>query len=408
MKYNILPPKQLSASISLPASKSISNRILILNALGMNQALTENLSDCEDTRVLLDAFNSESNVFDIKGAGTAMRFLTAFLAGMEGDWIVKGSPRMHERPIHPLVNTLTALGAQIEYIEKEGFPPLRIRGTKLKGGEVYMSGNISSQFISALLMIAPTMENGIVIHLENEIISKPYIELTLELMAKYGIAYKWEGDDIVIRRQDYTPIPFRVEADWSAASYWYEMVSLIPNAQVTLPGLGKNSLQGDSNIANLFCDLGVSTEFTANGVVLRKIKTTSKKFFRDFVNEPDLAQTFAAACCFSNVPFLFSGLQSLKIKETDRIVALQKELRKLGFVLNEAGYGMLEWDGERIVKEDNPVIETYEDHRMAMALAPAAVVFGSVIINDPQVVSKSYPKFWDDLRTAGFIIEEME
>jgi 3-phosphoshikimate 1-carboxyvinyltransferase len=403
-----MPPKQLSVTISLPASKSISNRILILNALGMNPIPPENLSDCEDTQVLLDAFNSESNVFDIRGAGTAMRFLTAFLAGMEGDWIVKGSPRMHERPIHPLVNTLTALGAQIEYIEKEGFPPLRIKGKKLKGGEVYMSGNISSQFISALLMIAPTMENGIVIHLENEIISKPYIELTLGLMAKYGIACKWEGNDIVVRRQDYVPAPFRVEADWSAASYWYEMVSLIPNAQVTLLGLEKESLQGDANIANLFCDLGVSTEFVADGVTLRKIKTSSKKFFRDFVNEPDLAQTFAAACCFLNLPFLFSGLQSLKIKETDRIAALQTELRKLGFVLNETGFGVLEWDGERIVKEDNPVIETYEDHRMAMALAPAAIVFGSVIINKPQVVSKSYPKFWDDLKTAGFIIEEIE
>lgn len=407
MKYKISPPKQLAATVSLPASKSISNRILILNALSMNPSPTINLSDCEDTQVLLDAFNSESNVFDIKGAGTAMRFLTAFLAGVEGEWIVKGSPRMHERPIYPLVNTLSILGAQIEYLEKEGFPPLKIKGARLKGGEVFISGNISSQFISALLMIAPTMENGIVIHLENEVISKPYIELTLRLMSKYGISYKWEGSDIIIKPQDYVPVPFKVESDWSAASYWYEMVSLIPGAQVTLPGLERNSLQGDANIVNLFPDLGVSTEFIEGGAILRNAKRTSNKFFHNFVNEPDLAQTFAAACCFLKVPFLFSGVQSLKIKETDRIAALQNELRKLGFVLYETEFGMLEWDSEEVERQTNPVIETYEDHRMAMSFAAASIVFGSICIHNPQVVSKSYPRFWDDLRTAGFIIEEI-
>ena len=409
MQYKIVPPKQLSATITLPASKSISNRILILNALSLNYSYpVTNLSDCEDTQVLSDAFRSESNVFDIKGAGTAMRFLTAFLAGMEGEWILKGSPRMHERPIHPLVNTLMALGAHIEYMEKEGFPPLKIIGAKLKGGEVYISGNISSQFISALLMIAPTMENGLAIHLENEVISKSYIELTLGLMARYGVSHKWEGSDITIKHQKYNPIPFNVEADWSAASYWYEMVSLIPNAEIILPGLEQNSLQGDANVVSLFADLGVSTEFLPDGVKIRNTKRVAKKFFHNFVNEPDLAQTFVTACCFQNIPFLFSGVQRLKIKETDRVAALKKELFKLGYTLHETEFGMLEWDGEHGDKKESPVFETYDDHRMAMCLTPAAIAFGSARINHPQVVSKSYPNFWEDLQRAGFIIQEEE
>jgi 3-phosphoshikimate 1-carboxyvinyltransferase len=379
LQYKLTPPDALYATVQLPASKSISNRALILNALSLSPYSIRNLSDCEDTQVIIDAFNSDSNVFDVKGAGTAMRFLTAFLAGMEGDWVIKGSKRMHERPIHPLVETLTALGANIEYLEKEGFPPLHIKGRKLKGGEVYLSGNISSQFISALLMIAPIMEKGLIMHIEKKIVSKPYIDLTIAMMAQCGVTVKWIGNDIVVRPQQYQSTELVVETDWSAASYWYEMVSMIPNSEVKLLGLIKNSLQGDSNVANLFSDLGVTTEFTEEGAVLRHTK---------------------------RIPFLFSGIQSLKIKETDRVQALINELKKLGFVLKETEIGMLEWDGERCTPEKDPAIDTYDDHRMAMSLAPGALVFKTLNINNPEVVTKSYPHFWDDLKRAGFQIEE--
>lgn len=408
MQYRLSPPAKLKTVITLPPSKSISNRLLILNALSCSDLPIENLSDCEDTRVIIDVFNSESNIFDVKGAGTAMRFLTAFLSVMEGEWIIKGSARMHERPIYPLVETLIALGADIEYLEKDGYPPLKIRGKHLEGGEVYLAGNMSSQFTSALLMIAPTMDKGLTIHLENEIISKPYIQLTLGLMEAYGIKSKWEGKDIIVKHQAYLPRPIRVEADWSAASYWYSFVSLLPEAEVTLLGLNKNSLQGDAYLKNLFEDLGVSTEFIRDGVIIRKSDKLTSKFFHDFVNEPDLAQTFVVTCCMQNIPFLFSGVQTLKIKETDRIQALKTELFKLGFVINENENRMMEWDGERCFPQKNAVIETYDDHRMAMSFAAACIPFGSIDIANPQVVSKSYPNFWGDLESAGFGIEKME
>ncbi|NLY25504.1 MAG: 3-phosphoshikimate 1-carboxyvinyltransferase [Bacteroidales bacterium] len=405
-QYNIFPPESIRTSVQLPASKSISNRAIILNALSLNLHPISNLSDCEDTTVIIDSFNSNSNVFDVKGAGTAMRFLTAFLAGMEGEWIIRGSKRMHERPIHPLVETLNALGADIDYLEKEGFPPLRIKGRPLKGGDVYLAGDISSQFISALLMIAPVMENGLTIHIEKNIISRPYIDLTLGMMKQYGVHAKWEHNDVTVKPQEYKAVELTVEADWSAASYWYEIVSLLPGSEVKLEGLMKKSLQGDANVANLFSDLGVTTEYVADGIIIRHVKKKTKKFFHDFVNEPDLAQTFAATCCFKGIPFLFSGVQSLKIKETDRVAALISELKKLGFLLREDGKGMLEWDGERCFPDKEPAIDTYDDHRMAMAFAPGAIVYKSLIINDPAVVSKSYPNFWSDLKQAGFRIEE--
>ncbi|HBG58395.1 3-phosphoshikimate 1-carboxyvinyltransferase [Proteiniphilum sp. UBA1028] len=405
-RYKIFPPDAIHTTVQLPASKSMSNRALILNALSLSPYTIRNLSDCEDTRVIIDAFNSDSNVFDVKGAGTAMRFLTAFLAGMEGEWIIRGSKRMHERPIHPLVETLTALGAEIDYLEKDGFPPLRIKGRKLKGGEVYLSGNISSQFISALLMVAPLMENGLIMHIEKKIVSKPYIDLTMAMMAQCGVTAKWSGNDILVKPQQYQPIELVVETDWSAASYWYELVALMPGAEVKLPGLKKKSLQGDANVANLFSDLGVTTEYLEDGAIIRHAKKKAKKFFHDFVNEPDLAQTFAATCCFMGIPFIFSGIQSLKIKETDRVQALINELKKLGFVLRENGIGMLEWDGERCFPEKGPAIDTYDDHRMAMSFTPGAIPLQSLIINDPHVVTKSYPLFWDDLKKAGFTIEE--
>ena len=408
MAYKIYPPNSLYNTVTLPGSKSISNRALILNALSLSKYKIENLSVSEDTSVIKDAFASNSNEFDVRGAGTAMRFLAAFLACVEGEWILKGSDRMHQRPIHPLVDTLVTLGAEVEYLGNKGYPPLKIKGRKLEGGEVYLTANVSSQFISALMMIAPAMKFGVILHLEHEIISRPYIHLTQRMMEDYGVSVKWEDKTIKIASQAYTAIPYSVESDWSAASYWYSLVSLMPEAEVKLKGLRRESLQGDANIVNLFADLGVSTTFVEDGVVLRKKNVVKGKFFHNFINEPDLAQTIAVACCLHNIPFFFSGLQTLKIKETDRIVALITELEKLGYVLRETENGILEWDGERCLTDETIVIDTYDDHRMAMAFAPASILFKELYINYPEVVTKSYPSFWEDLQQGGFKLNETD
>ena len=405
MKYRITAPALLKASVKLPASKSICNRALILNALSYSPYDIQNLSDCDDTEVMVKALNSNERDFDIKAAGTAMRFLTAFLSKVVGEWTITGTERMKNRPIKILVDALNALGATIEYMEKEGYPPLRIFGSALQGGEISLAGGVSSQYISALLMIAPLMENGLTLHLEGNIISMPYINLTLQLMAQYGVKAEWNGSTIKVRPQEYNPIPFTVESDWSAASYWYAMMALSRNAEIELLGLFKNSLQGDSAGAKLFAQLGVGTTFTERGVLLRRNGNSVKKLNYNFVNEPDLAQTFVVACVLMNTPFRFTGLQSLKIKETDRIEALKTELRKLGYLLTDSNDSILEWNGERCEPEEHPVIATYEDHRMAMAFAPAALVRPEGIeIANPEVVSKSYPHFWEDLKAAGYSI----
>lgn len=407
MRYEIKGVKSIHSTINLPASKSISNRALILNSLSFSAYEIENLSDCDDTKVMIEAFNSDDNLFDVKAAGTSMRFLTAFLSRIPGEWIITGTERMKDRPIHILVDALNSLGARIEYLGKIGYPPLKIKGSSLKGGEIYLSGDVSSQFISALLMVAPTMEKGLIIHLEGEVISVPYIKLTLKMMSEFGVKAQWEDKTIRVFPQEYIPTRYRVESDWSAASYWYEMVALADNAEVELTGLNKESGQGDSKVADLFLDLGVSTDFTANGVILKKTTRKAKKIFHNFVNEPDLAQTFVVTCCMMNIPFLFTGLQSLKIKETDRIEALKVEMKKLGYVIKDSENSILEWNGERCEAESDPVITTYHDHRMAMAFAPATIKIGSLKIDDPMVITKSYPAFWEDLKKIGFEINDI-
>lgn len=409
MKYLIKGPEMsIRASVQLPASKSISNRALILNALSYSPYDIRNLSDCDDTEVMVKALNSNGCDFDIKAAGTAMRFLTAFLSKVIGEWTITGTERMKNRPIKLLVDALNSLGARIEYIEKEGYPPLRIFGSALQGGEISLAGGVSSQYISALLMVAPLMENGLTLNLEGNIISRPYIDLTLQLMEQFGVKATWNGQTIKILPQEYKPIRFTVESDWSAASYWYAMMALSKTAEIELLGLFKNSLQGDAAGAKLFARLGVGTAFTDRGVLLKYNGNAAEKLIYNFVNEPDLAQTFVVACVLLNIPFRFTGLQSLKIKETDRIEALKTELRKLGYRLTDSNDSILEWNGERCEPEADPVIATYEDHRMAMAFAPAALVVPQGIkIADPGVVTKSYPAYWDNLREAGFTVEEV-
>lgn len=385
----------LNIEINLPASKSISNRALILNALAYSPYDIENLSDCDDTRVTVKALDSNDTVFDIGAAGTSMRFLTAFLSKTVGEWVITGSDRMKQRPIKLLVDALNSLGARIEYVENEGFPPLKIFGSALMGGEIRLNGGVSSQYISALMMIAPYMQNGLRIILEGDVISIPYILMTKKMMHEFGVELVFEDNIIDVRPQTYKPVRYKVESDWSAASYWFELLSIAGKGQIFLKGLQKNSSQGDSKVADLFNQLGVVTEYQTEGVLLTVGNSNTNKFEYDFVNQPDLAQTFAVTCCVKNIPFHFYGVQSLKIKETNRIVALINELAKLGFVLYEPAEGQLAWSGERCEVAREISIATYEDHRMAMAFAPAALVF-PLSIEHPEVVSKSYPSFWSD------------
>ena len=407
MDYLIKAPARCSTTVRLPASKSVSNRVLLLNAMSQCPQLLRNLSDCDDTNVMIRALQTGQSAIDIQAAGTAMRFLTAYLAGKDGEWTITGTERMRNRPIKILVDALNALGAQIAYMDKEGFPPLKICGRSLQGGEISLDGGVSSQYISALLMLAPLMVNGLQLHLTGQIISRPYLQLTLRLMKEFGVTVFEQGQTLTIAPQSYTPVPFTVESDWSAASYWYEIVAMSDDAEVALTGLTPNSLQGDAGIVELFAQLGVKTVFTANGVVIRrKERSINAPFEYDFTDMPDMAQTFAVTCAMLDIPFCFSGLQSLKIKETDRLSALRKELSALGYLLSEQNDNMLRWNGERINPTPSPVIRTYEDHRMAMAFAPVAIQCADGIrIADIEVVSKSYPHFWDDLRNADFSIE---
>jgi len=395
-KHLHIQPQTIDLRITLPASKSISNRALILNALAYSPYDIQNLSDCDDTRVTVKALDSNDRTFDIGAAGTAMRFLTAFLSKTVGEWVITGSERMKQRPIKLLVDALTTLGARIEYVEKEGFPPLRIFGSALTGGEIRLNGGVSSQYISALMMIAPYMQNGLKIILEGNVISVPYINMTLNMMKEYGVAVDFSNNIIDIKAQTYKPIQYKVESDWSAASYWYEVLAIAGKGQIFLTGLNQNSYQGDSKVAALFEQLGVSSTYQVEGVLLQATGKYVEQFEYDFVNQPDLAQTFAVTCCMKGIPFHFDGLQTLKIKETDRIAALINELGKLGFVLTEPAEGQLAWIGNRCDAAQPVSIATYEDHRMAMAFAPAALIT-PLVIEEPQVVSKSYPGFWEDI-----------
>ncbi len=410
MQFLLTPPARLQGTIHLPASKSISNRALIIHALCGEAPPPQNLSDCDDTFVMERALNQDPDIIDIKAAGTAMRFLTAYRAVTPGTRLLTGTERMKQRPIGVLVDALRTLGAHIEYAGEEGFPPLRITGGNYQGGRLSLPGHISSQYISALLMIGPILTDGLHLQLTGRIISRPYIDLTLQLMQEFGAKADWTDDHCIrVFPSSYTPRPFYIENDWSAASYWYQMIALSKDeqAEVVLPGLFPASYQGDSAVQTLFAGLGVKTEFFTDekgqeSLRLKKSGTCNKRLEYDFISQPDLAQTFAVTCAMAGIPFRFSGLQSLKIKETDRMTALINELRKLGYVLGEVEDNILFWDGERCMPQEHPSIDTYEDHRMAMAFAPCCLTTGEIRINDPHVVSKSYPRYWEHLQQAGF------
>jgi 3-phosphoshikimate 1-carboxyvinyltransferase len=412
--YQIYAPKRLKTAVSLPSSKSICNRALILHALAHGTQKLENLSDCDDTTVMIQALQNMPETINIMAAGTAMRFLSAYLAVTPGTHTITGTERMQHRPIKILVDALRELGAQVEYVNQEGFPPLYIKGGNYEGGTLTLPGNVSSQYISALLMIGPTLHHGLTLQLTGEIISKPYINLTLHLMHQFGATVNWTTEqEIHVQPGGYRDIPYYVEGDWSGASYWYEMVALSPDAEseIYIPGLFHDSKQGDAAIQHLFDQLGVNTRFeTRNGregILLTKQPIATRCLEYNFVNQPDMAQTFVVTCCMLGIPFHFTGLQSLKIKETDRIAALRCELQKWGYTIGEANDSELFWNGERCAPTEGAAIDTYEDHRMALAFAPAALCREDVRINNPGVVTKSYPAYWNHLQTAGFTIKEL-
>ena len=399
------PSRVIKVGLSLTGSKSITNRLLILRNIYPSLTI-KNKSKSEDSVVLENALKSSSNVKDINHAGTAMRFLTAFYSILEDkEIIIKGSKRMHERPIYPLIDCLKLIGADISYLEKDGFPPIKIKGKKLKFKKVEISSNISSQFISAILLVAPKLVGGLVIELKGELISKPYVKMTLSLLNNLGIKTSFEGKLIkVANLEKIQEKCIDVESDWSSASYWYSIVAFSKRAEVRLNNFYKKSIQGDSVLVKYYKELGVDTKFVENKIILTKIKdfTPPKHLTLNLVDSPDLAQTIAVTCFGLKIHCFLDGLQTLNIKETKRLNALKNELTKLGAKVQITESSLKIFEAQKLKK--NIIINTYHDHRMAMSFAPLSLKI-PISIENPNVVVKSYPGFWDDLKKAGFIIK---
>lgn len=406
--------KDIHAVINLTGSKSECNRALVIAALSKGQVKVNNLSDAADTvilnRILTDLNSNPAagrRTVDVGHAGTAMRFLTAFLSTLPQEFLLTGSKRMQERPIGILVDALRTLGADISYDKNEGYPPLLINGGLAEGlAEVTIKGNVSSQYLSALLIIAPTLPLGLTLHIEGGLTSVPYIEMTLNMLASTGIKHHWEGHTIRIEPQSHQPATLTVEPDWSAASYWYSIAALAGEAGIELPNLKEESLQGDSKIQEIMVDLGVSTSRTADGIRLSSSAENQITEILNLKDCPDLAQTIIVCAAAKGLNLAFTGLETLKIKETNRVLALQNELAKIGVTLSEDNE-VYTLDCSGLNFPDKITIGTYDDHRMAMAFAPLSLLVKEVEIEDYQVVEKSYPDFWKDLQKAGFTVEEI-
>lgn len=394
--------QSFQTEIPLPSSKSESNRALIINALAKGHDNLSNLAEARDTQTMMRLLASNDPIADVIDAGTTMRFLTAYYAVTGQVKTMTGTPRMCERPIGILVDALRELGAQIDYVKTEGYPPLQLNGFDFKGNNrLAIRGDVSSQYISALLMVAPLLPEGLTLEITGELGSKPYIEMTLKQMEAFGVQAQadWDAKTITVAPQAYNPIQYAVESDWSGASYWFSVVALSYNADASLEllGLKENSLQGDSVVTDIMSHLGVKSEYTGRGFKLTKIEPATSLEW-DFTNCPDLAQTICVVAAAKNIPLTLTGIESLKVKETDRIMALQNELIKFGAALKEVEtnhkYQLTPAATER---QAVPVsVHTYDDHRMAMAFAPLALV-EDVVIEEPDVVVKSYPSFWNHL-----------
>ena len=432
MKNNIILTKEtksVKGTVHLTGSKSECNRALILEALSGGKVTIQNMSDAADTAVLKevlgrqraagsgqrtdnkqseidpDNHRNDSKIVNIGPAGTAMRFLTAYFALQSEEVILTGSQRMKQRPIGILVDALRELGADIEYVENEGFPPIKLKGgfTQLTH-KIGIKGNISSQYITALLLIAARLPLGLRLEIEGELTSRPYVEMTLAMLRLAGLYYAWKDNTITVPHQEFIPTSLYIEPDWSAASYWYAIAALSDEAELFLPGLTQYSLQGDSMITEIMANFGITSQFKNGGVYLQKEpKPLLRKIF-DMKECPDLAQTVIVVCAALGHEATFTGLETLKIKETDRVKALQNELEKIGVKLIEKGQVYKLDCSEKFIPE-RVFINTYEDHRMAMAFAPLALLINEVEIEDAQVVEKSYPAFWKDLEKAGFEVK---
>lgn len=399
-----LNPSLSASYIQLPASKSESNRALIIAALCPEKTNLENLSEARDTQTMLRLLDANQKIMDVLDAGTTMRFLTAYFAVTGQGKVLTGTPRMQERPIGILVDALRSLGAQIEYQEQEGYPPHEITGAfEQKTNKLQIRGDVSSQYISALLMTAPAMPQGLELQLTGKIGSRPYIEMTMQLMERFGVKAHWHEDTILVPAgQSYKAGSYTIESDWSGASYWLSMVALAQEADISLLGLRPDSLQGDISILKIMEPVGVGHRWEEGRLQLFK-QEAQAEIDVDFTHCPDLAQTVAVACAAKGIKGHFRGLESLRIKETDRIAALQEQLAKIGAGLEEGSEG--EWV---LLPSANmpagPVqIDTYDDHRMAMAFAPLATRL-PLIIEEPSVVNKSYPRFWENLQQVGFAL----
>ncbi len=401
MNTHLLEQKLLfkTTVIPLPASKSESNRVLVIDALTSGSNKISNLAEARDTQTMIRLLKTNPPVFDVLDAGTTMRFLTAFAAVTDQNKVMTGTPRMCERPIGILVDALRDIGADIHYMGVEGYPPLAIHGLKEQiSQKIAIRGDVSSQYISAMLMIAPVLPKGLEIELLGKVGSVTYIQMTLQLMSQFGIEYSWENNMIKVPHQDYQPTEFAVESDWSGASYWFSLLACAEEGELFLQGLKEDSLQGDSKIVEIMDLLGVKSEFKESGVKLTKQPVKGLDSW-DFTHCPDLAQTVAVTCAIIGQKTAFTGLESLRIKETDRIYALQQELAKFNAQL-------LEGENEVFtvipsVKMPHEVtIHTYDDHRMAMAFMPL-MTKTNVVIEDPEVVNKSYPSFWKHVALLG-------
>ena len=401
------PNRKLQGEICLPASKSESNRALIIQALTQGKAQIKNLSEANDTRLLQQLLTSTDQELNAEDAGTAMRFLTAFLAITNQQKTLTGTARMQQRPIGLLVDALRELGADIEYLNHEGYPPLKLNGIDLSwpAQEISVPGHISSQFVSALLLVAPMLPLGLRVHITGHIASRPYIDMTLNLMRHFGASFSWEENTVVVEPVPYRPTTYVVPADWSSAGYWFSLAALAEDAEIRLPGLFASALHADKVVVEIARHWGVETTFSETGATLRKLSVAlPKSFAYNFSDCPDLAPTILVLAAATDVTFTATGLESLKIKETDRVAALQTELAKIGASLQEKeGEWLLMATTEKV---NNPVtFKTYSDHRMAMSFAPLALM-GQIQIEQPETVRKSYPGFWDDLKKVGFELTE--
>ncbi|MDR2823863.1 MAG: 3-phosphoshikimate 1-carboxyvinyltransferase [Prevotellaceae bacterium] len=398
--------KNAIIEINLPSSKSISNRVLILNALCNNKLSVKNLSTADDTKILQTALCSDEKICNLEGSGTAFRFFTAFAAATTRvERIVTGNERMLQRPVNHLVAALNHLGARVEFLGKTGLPPLKITPAAMRGGDVEIDASVSSQFISALMLIAAVLPHGLRMRLTGEIVSKPYIEMTRKLLGEFSILCDEKGDLIEIAPQKIVPAAYEIENDWTGASYWYEFLAVAGTGAIFLPNLQCDSIQGDKIVAEIFAKLGVKTEFSTAGITISASSQNVDFFEFNFINNPDLVQTVVVTCCLKKIPFRFTGIKNLRIKETDRVAALIAECRKIGCVLEFAEReNTLSWNRQNIDIEQNIKISPHADHRMAMAFAPAALKF-SLEIENQEVVTKSYPNFWKDMKnflTFGF------